>query len=185
MRKIIPLLILSFIVLSSCNKKPEDAVADATKKYREINEKLPDYKSRQVDDITSSAAGTITGYYRDNEVKKIYAEHFSDTNRVFTEYYFDDGMLIFILQQTYTYNRPDTYTEEKAVAAHDSVWYDDKKTKLGIDRFYFSKNKLVKWIPPSGKEVTPATSAFIDKESVLWAQAAILIKELKETSEHR
>ncbi len=80
----------------------------------------------------------------------------------------------------FKYNRPDTLTEEKAKANHDSVWYDDKKTKMEITRFYLNKNKLVKWILPGGKEVSPVSAEFIDKEPMLWAEAALLIKELKE-----
>ena len=111
----------------------------------------------------------------------MHAEHFTDTNRVFADYYFDDGMLVFIQQQNFVYNMNDTLTEAKARAKGDSVWYDDKKTRLEVSRFYFYKNKLVKWVQPGGKVVTPASAEFIDKESVLWGETVILIKELKET----
>jgi hypothetical protein len=164
----------------SCKQSPDDAVTNAKKKSNTINEKLKDYREKRVDDIVSKAAGTITGYYRDEEIKKIYAEHFSDTNRVFTEYYFDDGMLIYIMQQNFVYNRPVTYTEEKAKAHDDTAWYDDRKTRLEITRYYFHKNNLVRWIAPGNIEEAAGTTAFVDKQSLLWAETAILIKELKE-----
>ena len=175
------LFLLLFVGLFSCNKKPEDVVTDVKKKCAAINRKLNDYTPKTVDDIVSKSKGTINGYYRSEEIKKIISEHYTDTDRVFTEYYFDDGMLIFISSQDFKYNCSDTITEEKAKARNDSVWYDDKKTKLEISRFYFNKNKLVMWIMPDGKEVAPATANFIDKESILWGETAILIKELKET----
>ena len=180
MRRYLSVFLL-FVGLFSCKEKQGDVVSSVNKKYTAINQKLGDYKQKRVDDITSTAKGTITGYYREEEVKKMYAEHFTDTNRVFTEYYFDDGMLIFIRQENFVYNRPNTYTEDSARAHNDSVWYDDKKTKEGISRFYFYKNKLVKWIGPDNNEIAPGTTAFIDKESILWAETVILIKELKET----
>jgi len=155
-------------------------VTDVNKTRDKINKQLKDYTSKRVNDLSSKALGSIMGYYREAEVRKIYAEHYTDTNRVFDEYYFDDGMLIYVLEQNFKYNRPNTLTEEKAKANHDSVWYDDKKTKMEITRFYLNKNKLVKWILPGGKEVPPASAEFIDKEPMLWAQAALLIKELKE-----
>jgi hypothetical protein len=157
-------------------------ITDVNKKYEAINNKLGDYKSKRVDDITSKAEGNIIGYYRSDEIKKIYAEHFSDTNRVFTEYYFDDGMLIFVLKQNFVYNCSNKISEDSAKVHKDSVWYDDKKTKLEISRFYFSKNKLVKWLLLGNKEVAPGTAPFIDQESVIWGETAILIKELKETN---
>ena len=161
MSKFLSLLLLVVIGFSSCKEKQEDAVANSKKRVEAVNNKLADYKSKTIDDITSRTAGTITGYYREEELKKMHAEHFSDTNRVFTDYYFDDGMLVFIQQQDFVYNKPNTYTEEKAKANNDSVWYDDKKTKLGISSFYFYKNKLVKWVMPGGNEVAPATADFI------------------------
>ena len=173
-------ILLLIGLFPSCKKKPEDVVKDVNKTSDKINKQLKDYKSKRVDDLSSKALGSITGYYRDAEVRKIYAEHFTDTNRVFDEYYFDDGMLILVLEQNFRYNCSDTLTEEKARANHDSVWYDDKKTRLEITRFYLNKNKLVKWILPGGKEMSPTSTEFIEREPMLWAQAALLIKELKE-----
>jgi len=55
-------------------------------------------------------------------------------------------MLIFITKQEYVYNRPQSYTEELSKVNHDTEWYNDKKTKLQLNRYYFDKNKLIKWI---------------------------------------
>lgn len=174
------LFLVLFTWVSSCKQKEEDALAGIKKSYTAVNSKLKDYKTRRVEDITNPGGGYITGYYRDDEVKKVVAEHFSDTSRTFIEYYFDDGMLIYVLRQDYHYNKPQSYTEEKARANNDSVWYDDKKTRLEINRFYFSKNQMVKWIDGDGNEVNTATARFIDKQSELWGETVILLKQLKE-----
>ena len=179
MKKSVLIALLFLACISSCKRKPEDVVADASKKYAAINEKLKDYTYKRVDDITAPGAGTITGYYREEEVKKVYGEHYTDTARTFTEYYFDDGMLIYIMKQDFKYNRPASYTEEKAKAQNDSVWYDDKKTRMEVTRFYFDKNKLVKWIAPGNHDVSRTEGDFLDMESRLWAETVILIKELK------
>lgn len=173
------LFLLLCITFSSCKKKTEDILADIARKYSEINTKQKDLKSKRVDDITSAGGGAITGYYKDDEVKKIVSEHFTDSCRTFTEYYFDDGMLIFVLAQNYIYNCPMSYTEEVAKRNNDTVWYDDKKTRLETSRFYFSKNKLIKWADPEN-DIPEKSAEFIDKESELWAKAVILIKQLKE-----
>lgn len=155
-------------------------MADIKKNYTEINNKLKDYTRKQVDDITSPGGGNITGYYRDEDIKKISSQHFSDTNRVFTDYYFDDGMLIFITEQNFVYNKPSTYTEEKALAQNDSVWYDDKKTRMEISRYYFNDNKLIKWLNPDNIDVAVNTTQFINRQSKLWAEAVVALKQLKE-----
>ncbi len=180
MRQFLTLLFLSLLCFSSCKRKQADILADIRKNYTEINNNLKDYTRKQVDDITSAINGSITGYYRDDEIKKINSEHYSDTCRTFSEYYFDDGMLIFIIRQNYVYNKPRTYTEEKAKANNDSVWYDDKKTRLEISRFYFDKNKLIKWLNPDNIDIPVNTAEFINMQSALWAETVILIKQLKE-----
>jgi len=155
-------------------------MADIKKNYTKINGKLKDYTRKQVDDITSPGGGGITGYYQDDEIKKVIAQRFTDTNRVFTEYYYDDGMLIFVTEQNFVYNKPNTYTEEKALANNDSVWYDDKKTVMQISRFYFHKNKLIKWLDQDNSDVAVNSAKFIDKQPELWANAVVLLKQLKE-----
>ena len=180
MRKFSMLLFIMFASFASCKKKPENIIADIMKHYKAINDKQKDYTVKHVDDITSAASGTITGYYRDDELKKIVAEHFTDSSRTFTEYYFDDGMLIFIFRQNFVYNCPMSYTEEKARAKGDSVWYDDKKTRLDIDKFYFNLNKMIRWVGPDDKEIHPQSTRFINKEPELWAETIVLMKELKE-----
>ncbi|MCW3123869.1 MAG: hypothetical protein JWQ38_3361 [Flavipsychrobacter sp.] len=180
MRASLIILLLSVIGFASCKKKQEDVLAGIKKHTAEINNKLKDYTLKKVDDITSPGGGHISGYYRDDEIKKITAQHFSDSNRVFTDYYFDEGMLIFVLQQDFIYNRHATYTEEVARAAGDSVWYDDKKTRMEVSRFYLNENKLIKWIDAQNADVAVNSPFFPNKQSELWAQAAVLIKELKE-----
>jgi hypothetical protein len=177
MRRLIALTVLLF-AFAACKKKPE-TVDSILKHYQEINKKLKDYKVKHVDDLTSPAPGSITGYYREDEVKKIVGEHYTDTCRTFVEYYFDDGMLIYVVKQNFVYNVPDTLTEEKARARGDSVWYDDKKTRLEVSRYYFSDNKLFRWVGPDGKGI-PRKDWGPYTEATLWAQTIVLIKELKE-----
>lgn len=180
MKKYLTLLLLVVVSFSSCKKKPEDVVADVKKKCNNINGKLKDLTMKRTDDLTNRGGGTITGYFKDDDIKKIIAEHFTDTCRTFIEYYFDDGMLIFVQKQNYVYNRPMSYTEAKAREKNDTVWYDDKKTKLELSSFYFNKNKMIRWINIDNHDVQPGTPDFTDMQSVIWAEAVILLKQLKE-----
>jgi len=173
--------LLFIIFFSSCKKKEGDVIADIQKTSAEINKKLKKYTVKHTDDLTTRDGGSITGYYRDDEAKKIYTEHFADNGRTFSEYYFDDGLMIQIVKQEFTYNRPRSYTEEKARKDNDSEWYDDKKTKMEIYHYYFSKNKLIKWTGNDNNVITVSSANFTDKESELWAETVILLKELKET----
>ncbi len=180
MKNKIVVFLLALVCFSACKHKPEDVISTTQKLCAEIDKKLPDYTQKHVDDLTSLGQGAITGYYRESEIKKIYAEHFGEKSRTFTEYYFDDGMLIYTRVQDFIYNKPNTYTEDKAKQNNDSVWYDDRKTRLETNTFYFGgKNILIKWVGPEN-DVPASDPEFINKQEEIWAQAAILLKELKE-----
>jgi hypothetical protein len=179
MRKLLVVFSVLCLLGVSCKKKQSEALSDIKKNYGKINKNLKDYTKKVVDDITSREHGTITGYFRDEEAKKIYVEHFGEDSRTFTEYYFDDGNLIYMLKQEFVYNKPAAYTEEKAKAANDSIWYDDKKTRLEISAFYFYDNKLIKWVRPGGQDVAVNTAEFTEKEPILLAEALIALKQVK------
>lgn len=180
MRKLSLLVCFIFLSVSACKKKQSDAIGNAKKCYQQINAHLGDYTKREADDITSKDRGRIVGYYRDEEVKKMYVQHFGEKSRTFTEYYFDDGALVYEVRQEFVYNKSNTYTEAVARAANDSVWYDDKKTRLEISAYYFNENKLIKWVGPNGTDIATNTAEFVEKEPILLAEALIALKQLKE-----
>jgi hypothetical protein len=101
------------------------------------------------------------------------------TRRTFAEYYFDDGMLIYVMTQDFIYNKPNTYTEEVARFQNDSEWYDDSKTKLEINKYYFNDNKLIKWTGPSSSDVPVNIADFSKEEPVILARAVLALKQLK------
>ena len=180
MNKLFFAFFVLLIIGVSCKKKQADVLADAKKNYEKINKQINEYTKKQVDDISSPEGGRITGYFREEEIKKMYVQHFGEKSRSFTEYYFDDGNLIYMLRQEFIYNKPNTYTEEKAKEANDSVWYDDKKTKLELSAFYFNDNNLIKWVGPGGTDIAVNTPEFVSKGPILLAEALIAMKQLKE-----
>jgi len=178
MNRLYAVFILLFLVVSSCKKKQEDILANISKKTEQINAKLKEYTLKQVDDIVSVEKGVVVGYFRDEEAKKVNTQHFGEKSRTFTEYYFDDGMLIYVRSEEYVYNKPNTYTEEVARAANDTDWYDDKKTKLEINRYYFDKNKLIKWTGADKSDVPVNIADFVQREPTILAQALIALKQV-------
>lgn len=180
MYKVIAVFTIAVLGFSACKKKQEDILVSISKQKEKINKDLKKYTLRTADDIVSKERGIISGYFRDEEVKKVYTQYFGTENRSFTEYYFDDGMLIYVLSQVYIYNKPTTYTEDVAMESGDSVWYDDKLTKLEINRYFFDDNKLIKWTGPSNNDVPVNIADFSKKEPEIIAHALVALKHLKE-----
>jgi hypothetical protein len=179
MKKLFLLVFIAFSVFVSCKKKQENVLQSIRQKQEEINADLSKYTLRQVDDIISAERGIIIGYFRDEEAKKVQSQHFGKDKRSFVTYYFDDGMLIYVRSEEYVYNKPNTFTEEVARAAGDSVWYDDTKTRLEINQYFFDDNKLIKWTGPSAKDVPVNIADFTQKEPAIIAQALLALKQLK------
>lgn len=178
--KYLALLIFSLCFIACNDKLPADIINNVNKTSKEINDKLKDYTLKTVDDITQAGGGTINGYYKDEEVKKVIAEQYADTCRTFTEYYFDDGMLIYAREQNFIYNKPISYTEQVARERGDSVWYDDKLTRLETSKYYFNENNMIRWVDTDGSDVRAQLPEFTDKQSEIWARAVLLLKQLKE-----
>ncbi len=179
MKKLITIVIVFGLFISACKKNQKEIIDSIRKEVAATNDELKEYTMRQVDDIVSPENGAITGYYRDDEVRKILTQHFGEKSRNFISYYFDDGMLIFVESRDYIYNLPTTYTEEVAKSMGDSMWYDDSKTMLDINKYYFSENKLIKWTGADTSDVPVNIAEFTEKEPVLLAGALLAIKQLK------
>lgn len=180
MRRIISFLFIIVIAFTACKKKQENILASIRETRTEIDAKLKDYTYRRVDDMVTEGQGVISGYFRDDEAKKMITERYVKDRRTFTEYYFDDGMLIYVVSQDFIYNKPNTYTEEVARFQNDTEWYDDSKTKLEINKYYFNDNKLIKWTGPSSADVAVNGTDFTEQEPLILARAVLALKHLKE-----
>ncbi|MBX2907830.1 MAG: hypothetical protein KF744_17420 [Taibaiella sp.] len=179
MKRLLTLVFVLGLSVAACKKKQEDILSTIKETRDKINSKLKDYSIRKVDDIVLKGNGVVTGYYRDDEVRKVITEEYEDERRTFTEYYFDGGELIYVVSQDYVYNKPMSYTEEVARFQGDSVWYDDSKTKLEVNKYYLDDNKLIKWTGPNDGDVPVNIAGFTQKEPLLLAHALMALKKLK------
>lgn len=183
-RSTIVIVLLSFVVLGIAywkNKprKQADVIAAAKIARTTINKNLKNYSYREAQDMITKETGSVVGYFDDDQPAKISSQTFSETKRVFRDYYFNDGMLALISEQIYTYNKPNIYTEAVAKAAGDSVWYDDAKTVCTTNTYFFNDNKLIKWIGPEGNDIATNSVDFTKTEPELLSQAIYALRQLK------
>jgi hypothetical protein len=79
---------------------------------------------------------------------KIAATFYGEIGKASEEYYFWDNKLIFVLRTDSRYNKP----------------LSGKVVRTTGDRFYFSNDKLIRWIDENGKQVASDTSEYQDKQ---------------------
>ena len=97
-----------------------------------------------VDNEESSEGGEISYYYDKQKLKVIVGKYYGETGNMSEEVYFHENYPMFIYKETYKYN---TVMYDKK--------FDDKKTKIFKERYYFDSNKnLIKYIDQKGNEIT-------------------------------
>jgi hypothetical protein len=127
----------------------EESIASIRQHYAQINRSAAKYKKVKKDVSGFSAeGGQLVAYFDGPNIMKIAATFFGETGKTAEAYYYRDGKLIFVLRTDYRYNRP----------------LSGKVVRTTLDRFYFSNDRLIRWIDESGKQVASDTSEYQEKQ---------------------
>jgi len=117
--------------------------------YAQINGSVPRYKRvRKELSGFSAEGGELLAYFHGPSIMKMVATYFGESGKAAEEYYFWDGKLIFVLRTDFRYDKP----------------LSGKVARKTENRFYFSNDKLIKWIDEGAKEVASDTTAYRDKQ---------------------
>ncbi len=133
----------------AASPQSEDPIASIRQHYAQINRSPSKYKKVKKElSGFSTEGGQLVAYFDGPNIMKIAAAFYGESGKASEEYYYWDGQLIFVLRTDYRYNKP----------------LSGKVVRTTVDRFYFSHNKLIRWIDENGKQVTSDTSEYQDKE---------------------
>jgi hypothetical protein len=103
----------------------------------------------------STEGGEMKTFYLGKSLQKARLIYYGETGKAVFEYYFQDGVVFFILKRTYNYNIP-IYMKGSRVS------------KIEEEKFYFNRQKLIRWIGPTGKIIPasqyPAKEKEIEKD---------------------
>jgi hypothetical protein len=140
MKRILTILILVLSVtaaLASPGPQNEDLIQSIRQHYAQINGSVPRYK-RVKKELSgfSAEGGELLAYLHGPSVMKMVATYFGESGKASEEYYFWDGKLIFVLRTDFRYDKP----------------LSGKVVKKTESRFYFSNERLIRWIDESGKQ---------------------------------
>jgi len=178
MKKLIALTFMAVLFIASCK---EDDIGDIMSVYNLTNKEMPTYTHKTVDMTgTTKTGGTVNGYYKGKDLRKATLEFFFDTGRTYSEFYFDDGELVMMVQQKFHYNRPYYYDEDRARANNDTEWYDDSKSEKMMTRCYFKDGDMIKWVDDNKLNRLPDTKEFANQQKQVIADAESIKKMLNE-----
>ena len=133
----------------------EKIVQDILAKCKIIDE-FTSYRKVEVSPSAAAEEGNasdiLAGYYDGNTLKKIATHAFGDKGVGITEYYYDQGQLIFVSWHTPS--------------------YEGKQPKEGFGQFYFKDGKLIEWVDAGGKVANEG----LVKEKNLYAKREASVK---------
>lgn len=152
MKRILAIFVLTLSVpaaFANPGAQREDPIQSIRQHYAQINGSVPRYK-RVKKELTgfSAEGGELLAYFHGPSVMKMVATYFGESGKATEEYYFWDGKLIFVLRTDFRYNKP----------------LSGRVVKKTENRFYFSNDKLIKWINEGGKDVAGDMTAYPEKQ---------------------
>jgi hypothetical protein len=141
-------------------------VKDIHSKYAETRANLDIYDTTVVEIWgESSDGGQVVVYHNQGDIRLIEVWGCGESGKSTIEYYFKAGMLIFVIDRGYTYNRPYYWNEELAKENGDYETFDPEKTIITEDRYYFENELLFLWLNNVGieQDLTMGTNSLVGK----------------------
>jgi len=138
-------------------------IADIRKEYQTVRGALSAYTQEAVELDGYSTEGGTAKAFRDakGNIRLIRVELCGESGKVFEEYYYRNGLLLFAFYEHHRYNVPFNVSKETAKELGIEP-FDPKKTKITEDRYYFDKGTMIKWLDEEKKDVEIKSKEFRD-----------------------
>lgn len=126
-----------------------DSISTIRQRYAIINKNLAKYRvvKKELSGF-STEGGELTAYYDGTAIVKIATLNQGETGRSFEDFYYWNGKLMFVFRRQDTYDTP----------------LSGKVVKSRENRFYFSDDKLIRWINENGTGVTSRDSKYTETQ---------------------
>jgi hypothetical protein len=162
--KTLGLTVMAFFIVFVSIASADPRIADIRKEYQAIRGALSTYTQEAVELDGYSAEGGAAKAFRDakGSIRLIKVELCGESGKVFEEYYYRNGLLIFAFYEYHRYNVPFNVPQE-TVKELGIEPFDPKRTKITEDRYYFDNGTMIKWLDEEKKDVEIKSKEFRDK----------------------
>lgn len=164
-------LALTILLLTSgwsCAQSTSEDIKNIRAMYKDIRDHYETYDTTAAEVWDESTeGGEVIGYYDDGDLKLMEVWLYGETRRSKTEYYYNNGQLFFVFDVDYKYNRPIYWDEETAAQNNDTEAFDDDKTVILENRYYFKDEQLIRWIKHNKEKVDSDDEDYKTKESFI------------------
>lgn len=150
-------------LMSQDNRQDIQAIHD----YKtELLQNKSDYTTVIVETVDeTSEGGEEIAFYDGDDLKAIELNYFGSTGKKTLIYFFKDNLLLLAEEYHHTYNRPIYWNDEIASEFGDHEQFDQSKTTIHEDRYYFKEEVLFLWVNHEGEsmDLTMGTHALVGK----------------------
>ncbi len=147
------------------SKTEEELISDIREKFGAINYNINSYTKVKKDVMEESTeGGELEGYFKNTELRKMITTYYGEMGKLIEEYYLWDDQLFFVFTHEHYYDKP-MHME------------GSKVSKINENRYYFYKDKLVRWLDPQKKKV--AKSKFTEKGTEILQKSKKLKEKVK------
>lgn len=155
---------IGILIFSHFSQADDSAINTIRQEYQLIQQSLPAFRTETVELEDYALEGADAKAYRDKtgNIRLIKADLFHESGKEFQNFYYSNGKLIFALYITHRYNQHTSITPEVAKREGIDHAFDPKKTLITEDRYYFSNNKMIRWLDENKKEVNLNSKEFKD-----------------------
>jgi hypothetical protein len=163
---------------NAIKEEKQNTVLKIQQGYSQINSQIETFEKIKKDIWGESTEGGEAEYFIQNgEIQKIIATYLGETGRWQYELFYKKSKVFFVREKIYSYNRPIYWDEELAKEFGDSEIFDDNKTIVSWNEYFFEDEKLIFWINDKQEETQENTQSFKEKEkSILGKNKGLLEK---------
>jgi len=166
---------------ASASFAEDPAVLHIRKEYQSIQSALPRLKAEPLELSGYSTEGGEAKAFRDNmgNIPLIAVQLYGESGKVFEEFYYENGALIFAFYKQYHYNVPSYISQELAKEMGGEA-FDPQKSTITEDRYYFNNGKMIKWLDEQEIPVQAESTEFKDTEKDVLEAANEMLSKFKE-----
>lgn len=163
MRKIFTIIAISMFSAGCISAQTtEEAIKDIRSNYKEIHDNFESYSKKNIEvSDESTEGGDLTAYYNESDLNLIIVWLYGETGKSKTEFYYHSNELFFVFDSDYRYNVPIFQEVDSGEP------FDENKTIVKENRYYFNNGNLIRWINPEGKQIDLKSEDFKDAEKTV------------------
>jgi len=130
--------------------QPADSISTIRRQYSLINRSLSKYRTVKKElSGFSTEGGELIAYFDGTAIRKIAIINRGEMGRSVEDFYYRDEKLIFVYRKQDTYDAP----------------FSGKVAQSAEHRFYFSDDKLIRWIDEKARQVAPGGDEYRKKQN--------------------